>query len=166
MKGNLAQKPFLFEKKASSFPAYKLKMSLQLPLVEAHSWKIYLLHPHCVSAMFCILFNTASLQDSNIYSYFIDKKTNEFVHLYAAIKFQNCNSNQVSYSRFSIQYSFATQYMTHRSAAYQKCRISGFTPDLLSQNLHFNQILRDNFGTVNLRRTALHHICLRLLLQI
>lgn len=37
--------------------------------------------------MFCILFNTASLQDSNIYSYFIDKKTNEFVHLYAAIKF-------------------------------------------------------------------------------
>lgn len=78
---------FYLKKKASSFPAYKLKMSLQLPLLEAHSWKIYLLHPHCVSAMFCILFNTASLQDSNIYSYFIDKKTNEFVHLYAAIKF-------------------------------------------------------------------------------
>lgn len=164
MKGNLAQKPFLFEKKkkASSFSAYKLKMSLQLPLVEAHSWKIYLLHPHCVSTTFCILFNIASLQNSNIYPHFIDKKTNGFVHLYAAMKFQNCNSNQVSYSRFSIQYSFATQYMAHRSATFQKCGISGFTPDLLSQNLHFNQILRDCVGTVNLRSTALHRICLRL----
>lgn len=145
-----------YEKKSSYFSVYKLSMNLQLPLIEAFSLK-KLLYPHLCTKYYCSLYHITlrvSLQYSSIYPHFTDKKTNEFVHLYAAIKCQNCNSNLAVILSGSFQHGFATQCTACRSAACYKCRTSGFTPDLLNHNhnLHFNQILRGHVCTVKFEK--------------
>lgn len=80
---------FLNLKKSQDFSAYKFSVSLQYSLVEALSLKKKcLLHPHYVPATVCNLFSRESLQDSYMFQYFTDKKTNEFVHCTLLLNFR------------------------------------------------------------------------------